>query len=92
MTNIDTSEEDDKFERVLEALIAYKNLKGNLLVPNDFMFPKSESGDDKFAGMKLGRIVKSIRKEGRFAQFRDKLEEIGFVFNDGKNKPIKEVV
>ena len=83
--NIDTTEEEQKFENVLRALRAYKQVHGNLLVPEDFVVPNSESFDPELAGLKLGKIAKSIRQLGRFSQFREKLVEMGFVYSIGNH-------
>lgn len=87
---INSDEEKETFERVLEALQAYKNEHGDLLVP-DYYVAAPAAGTESSSGLPLGKIVKSIRKKGRFTQFRDRLEDIGFVFNDGLNKPIEEI-
>jgi hypothetical protein len=82
---------DVQFAKIYSALEAYKSIHGDLLVPKVFVVPE---GDVCFPpetwGMKLGSRVSDIRNRGDYAEQRNKLEELGFVFK--KNKKVVEIV
>ena len=72
-----------QWESVLGALLRYKELKGDMLVPRSFVVPpSSDDWPEEMWGMRLGRTVISIRS-GTFvrdhADRRELLESEGFV-------------
>jgi hypothetical protein len=70
-----------KYEAIRVALMKYKDLKGNMLVPRRFLVPVNDiSWPKETLGMNLGTIVMTIRA-GSFANKREDLESIGFDFN-----------
>jgi hypothetical protein len=81
----------DDFERRWEAthtaLTVYKEVNGNLNVPVAFVIPSSAPWAEETWGMKLGRIVNTIRDRGAFLrddkpERKEWLDEIGFVWDD----------
>mmetsp|Transcript_1703 Transcript_1703/g.1963 ORF Transcript_1703/g.1963 Transcript_1703/m.1963 type:complete len:825 (-) Transcript_1703:100-2574(-) len=77
---------DARFTKVYEALKRYKEIYGDLLVPQPFVVP--ESSDDwpeETWGLRLGARVNAIRSQGTFVntnpERRVQLEEIGFVWS-----------
>ena len=69
------------WEPVKAAFEKYKELKGDLLIPFDFLVPSNDKWPTEAWGLKLGRIVRRIRFENEFLDHREELEEMGFSFN-----------
>jgi hypothetical protein len=69
------------FEVVKVALMKYKDLNGDVLVPQKFVVPINDiSWPEETWGIKLGRDVGNIRAKS-YADKREDLESIGFDFN-----------
>jgi len=70
------------YDVVEPALLTYKYLKKNMLVPASFEVP---TDDDKWPietwGMKLGGVVRGIRNKNTYADHRQRLESIGFDYS-----------
>jgi hypothetical protein len=87
---------DLRYQRVYDALVVYKELYGDLLVPQPFTVP--EDGDDwpeEIRGLNLGSRVNAIRTQGTFVKSnpsrKDELDELGFIWEvptneDGKRR------
>jgi hypothetical protein len=87
---------DLRYQRVYDALVVYKELYGDLLVPQPFTVP--EDGDEwpeEVRGLNLGSRVNAIRTQGTFVKSnpsrKDELDELGFVWElstneDGKRR------
>ena len=87
---------DLRYQRVYDALVVYKGLYGDLLVPQPFTVP--EDGDEwpeVVRGLNLGSRVNAIRTQGTFVKSnpsrKDELDELGFVWElptneDGKRR------
>ena len=87
---------DLRYQRVYDALVVYKELYGDLLVPQPFTVP--EDGDEwpeEVRGLNLGARVNAIRTQGTFVKSnpsrKDELDELGFVWElptneDGKRR------
>ena len=69
------------WENVKRALLAYKSLHGDLLVPQHFDIPKDADWPEDLWGMKLGLTVNKIRSNGAYSTYRAELEEMGFDFD-----------
>ena len=69
------------WENVKRALLAYKSLCRDLLVPVSFVIPKDADWPEDLWGMKLGLTVYSIRNKGAYSAYRDELEQMGFDFD-----------
>jgi hypothetical protein len=68
------------YDKIRAALLKYKELKGNLLVPQVFVVPANDVAWPKeMSGMKLGTIAMRIRAGSK--KNRADLESIGFIFN-----------
>ena len=71
-----------RFEMVYQALLTYKELKGDLLVPQAFIVPGEEPWPEFTWGLKLGARVNAIRSQGTLVanspERRDMLDQIGF--------------
>ena len=67
---------------VYQALLTYKELKGDLLVPQAFIVPSEEPWPEFTWGLKLGARVNAIRSQGTLVanspERRDMLDQIGF--------------
>lgn len=86
-----------RFEMVCKALEVYKNIYGDLLVPQAFTVPSDDAQwDEELHGLKLGARVNAIRSQGALVakdqKRMDKLNEMGFVWelhNNDKKKQIQ---
>jgi len=74
-----------RFEIIYEALKVYKELKGDLLIPQLFVVPEAEPWPEETWNLKLGARVNSIRGQGtliaNFPERRALLDDIGFVWD-----------
>lgn len=74
-----------RFEIIFTALNIYKQLKGDLLIPQVFVVPEEEPWPEETWGLKLGARVNSIRGQGtlitNFPDRRALLDEIGFIWD-----------
>ncbi len=74
---------DAKFNNVYNALVRYKDLNGDLLVPQPFVVPEgSADWPEETWGLRLGARVNAIRSQGTFVKTnparKDLLNELGF--------------
>jgi len=74
---------DTRFQKVYDALLTYKKLNGDLLVPQPFVVPeKSDEWPENTWGLRLGARVNAIRSQGTFVNTnpdrRKQLDDIGF--------------
>jgi hypothetical protein len=66
---------------VLGALNTHKGLHGDLMVPTTFVVPLDDvAWPEPLWGMKLGILVRNIRKNRCYMKYRPELEEMGFNF------------
>ena len=73
---------DEKFLRITQALIIFKRINGNMLVPRGMVVPsESNVWPENLAGLRLGAIVDSIRDGKIHTQHREELLEIGFDYS-----------
>ena len=82
---------DLRYQRVYDALVVYKELYGDLLVPQPFTVP--EDGDEwpeEVHCLNLGARVNAIRTQGTFVKSnpsrKDELDELGFVWDLPSNE------
>lgn len=69
------------------AFKAYKELHGDLRVPKQFSVPENDPHfPPETWGLKLGNSLQSIRNHGIFADKKEELMELGFVFECRKRK------
>jgi hypothetical protein len=74
---------DARFNNVFNALVRYKELNGDLLVPQPFVVPDATSDwpEDTW-GLRLGARVNAIRSQGTFVKGNpprtEKLNDLGF--------------
>lgn len=69
------------FPRVVEALLHYQKLMGNMNVPKEFKIDAMNfNWPENTRGLKLGKIVYNIRKGMTYVQKRKYLESIGFQY------------
>ncbi|KAL3924793.1 MAG: hypothetical protein SGILL_000822 [Bacillariaceae sp.] len=79
------SANDKRFQAVYLALKRYKEIYGDMVVPQPFVVP-SDSSDwpEESWGLRLGARVNAIRSQGTFVknseERREMLDEIGFVW------------
>ena len=69
------------WEKVKHALLAYKSLYDDLLVPSGFVIPKDADWPEELWDLKLGNTVRNIRNQGTYSTNRAELEEMGFDFD-----------
>lgn len=74
---------DARFNNVYNALVRYKELNGDLLVPQPFIVPAgSKDWDEEFWELRLGARVNAIRSQGTFVKTnpdrKKQLDELGF--------------
>ena len=73
-----------RFDMVYSALTTYKNLHGDLFVPQAFTVPKSEPWPQSTWGLKLGARVNAIRSQGTLVanapDRRERLDQLGFIW------------
>jgi hypothetical protein len=85
----DFSDRMNKYDwsAVRDALVTFKGIQGDTLVPYSFIIP---SGDSQWAerlwGMKLGQVVSGIRVKGYYSGHREELQSLGFVFDKQRNR------
>ena len=77
---------DTRFQNVYDALVTYKKLNGDLLVPQPFVVPnQSDEWPESTWGLRLGARVNAIRSQGTFVntnpERRKQLDDIGFVWS-----------
>lgn len=76
-----------RYELVKVALLKFKELNGDIKVPQNFVIPKeSNVWPEGTLGMNLGSIVHSIRGLKRYVDRRKELESIGFSFDPQRAK------
>lgn len=87
--DVTTAANDLRYQRVYNALVKYKELYGDLLVPQPFTVPESEDWPEDTRGLRLGARVNAIRSQGTFVKSnparRDQLDELGFVWEPPTN-------
>jgi len=73
-----------RFELIYDALLVYKDLNGDLLVPQAFVVPESLPWPEEAWLLKLGARVNAIRSQGtlvaNFPERRALLNDLGFVW------------
>ena len=77
---------DTRFQNVYDALVTYKDLYGDLLVPQPFVVPENTSEwPENTWGLRLGARVNAIRSQGTFVNTnpdrRQQLDNLGFVWS-----------
>lgn len=77
---------DSRYDNVFAALKRYKELYGDLLVPQPFFVPEgSNEWPENTWGMRLGARVNAIRSQGTFVntnpERRQELDALGFVWS-----------
>ena len=72
---------ESKYAYRLRALLRYKTLHGDMLVPKMLHVPWSQDWPQEFWGLWLGKVVDYIRNGGGHDDERKELEAEGFDFN-----------
>ena len=71
-----------RFEMIYRALVTYRELFGNLLIPQVFVVPSQEPWPEESWGLKLGARVNAIRSQGTLVdespERRELLDALGF--------------
>lgn len=63
------------------ALHAYKEYNGDLLISPDFIIPSNKMWPEEVWDMKLGLVVKNIRRGKSYISLREELEEMGLDYS-----------
>jgi hypothetical protein len=75
---------DERFQKVYACLIRYKEIYGDVLVPQPFAVPSTDAWPKDTWGLRLGARVNAIRSQGTFVnsnpERRKLLDELGFVW------------
>lgn len=83
-----SSANDSRFKIVYTALVCYKKLYDDLLVPQPFIVPKSPQWPVDTWGLRLGSRVNAIRSQGTFVNNNDErrklLDDLGFNWSPPK--------
>lgn len=79
------SANDKRFQAIYDALLRYKEIYGDLLVPQAFVIPEdSQDFPENTWGIRLGARVNNIRTQGSYvnnnSEREEMLTEIGFVW------------
>ena len=69
-------------KRILPGLLVYQQIHGDLLVPAQFVIPRSHPWPEATHDLRLGSIVNHIRNNGLWESKHEQLESIGFQFGD----------
>lgn len=82
---------DARFQLVYDALQRYREIYGDLLVPQPFVVPeKSKQWPEHTWGLRLGARVNAIRSQGTFInshpERRTLLDDLGFVWSPPKSE------
>jgi hypothetical protein len=75
------SNHETSYEFFKRCCLKYKEIHGNLLVPQKLSIPWSESWPEEMWGVKLGSTVNLIRNNKRYSIHRDELIAIGFDYS-----------
>eukprot|EP00571_Detonula_confervacea_P012268 CAMPEP_0172298846 /NCGR_PEP_ID=MMETSP1058-20130122/1310_1 /TAXON_ID=83371 /ORGANISM="Detonula confervacea, Strain CCMP 353" /LENGTH=1004 /DNA_ID=CAMNT_0013008139 /DNA_START=111 /DNA_END=3125 /DNA_ORIENTATION=+ len=88
--DVKTAANDLRYKRVYDALVIYKELYDDLLVPQPFTVP--EEGDEwpeEVRGLRLGARVNAIRSQGTFVKSnpsrKEELDALGFIWEPPAN-------
>ena len=90
---------DLRYQKVYDALVKYKELYGDLLVPQPFTVPDgSDDWPENTWGLRLGARVNAIRSQGTFVKTdplrKEELDDLGFVWDppstEGKKRGRKK--
>lgn len=88
--DVKSAANDLRYQRVYDALVKYKELYEDLLVPQPFTVP--EDGDEwpkDVRGLRLGARVNAIRSQGTFVKSnparKEELDALGFVWEPPTN-------
>lgn len=81
---------DLRYQRVYDALVKYKELYGDLLVPQPFTVPEDGTEwPEEVRGLRLGARVNAIRSQGTFVKSnpsrKEQLDALGFVWEPPAN-------
>jgi hypothetical protein len=75
---------------VMPALTAYRDVHGDLNVPQSFVVPSEEPWNEALWGLKLGRVTDEIRSKGTYTRKHperlQQLEDMSFVFDDNERR------
>lgn len=74
-----------------EALMCYKVIYSDMLVPPEFIVPNKDSWPNRLWGMKLGKAVNLIKEQFLYVDRWDDLLSIGFFFNDEEEERALEL-
>jgi hypothetical protein len=72
---------EDKVKE-FDGIRQYKDIYGNLQVPDDFVVPTADfSWPEETWGMQLGKIVDTIKNTDEYDIYKEELERIGFRYS-----------
>lgn len=88
--DVKTAANDLRYQRVYDALVKYKEIHGDLLVPQPFTVPEDDTDwPEEVRGLRLGARVNAIRSQGTFVKShpsrKEELDVLGFVWEPPAN-------
>jgi hypothetical protein len=87
-SNVPPTANDIRFHKVYLALRTYKDVYGDLLVPQPFAVPSKAPWPQETWGLRLGARVNAVRSQGTFVNAnpdrRQALDDLGFVWSPPK--------
>ena len=73
---------NEVFDPIKRALLEYKAVNGDLLVPQRYVVPRNDTRySDDIKGMKLGSVVYNIRNKNTYKEHKEELVAFGFDYN-----------
>jgi len=73
---------DDKWEKKRAVLARYRELHGDMKVPEGYIIPSIPDWPKDMHGIKLGKMVSNIRSGLSFTDKRAELEAMGIEYRD----------
>jgi len=84
-----------KWKQIINALTTYKDLHGDLLVPQNYVIPSNAKWPEELWDVQLRDIVDKIRSEPSSIEVqlhRNTLQELGFVWNAYDENLWKQII
>ena len=78
--------DDYKWNNIIyPVLTRYKEINGDLLVPQSFKVPTNDDWPESLHGYKLGQLVSRIRYQSAYESKHQILKDMGFIFENVKD-------
>ena len=77
---------------ILNILILYKDIHGNLNIPTSYKIPSIEPWPASLHGWKLGQRIAHIRNRGDYKEIREDLDLLCFPWDSWRDKKFQEIL